>query len=84
MTITIDLPEELADALAARAVATGQDVASLVREMVVENVQDEIPIRRPRSSAEFMAQLQEIIDLLPQPCGTIDDSRASIYAGRGE
>jgi hypothetical protein len=84
MTITLDLPEDIATALELRAAASGQDVASLLREMVVENVQDEIPVRRARPPEEFMAQLQEVIDLLPQPSGVIDDSRESIYAGRGE
>ena len=37
-----------------------------------------------RSTEDFMARLQEVINLHPAVTTFVDDSRESIYAGRGE
>jgi hypothetical protein len=84
MTVTFDLPEELAGILAARAAAAGQDVETFVRNMVRDTILAENSARRPKTRSKFRMHLQELIALHPPSNGTVDDSRESIYEGRGE
>ena len=72
-------------ALRQRAAAAGKDVETFVREIVVEEVAEEPhSSRRSHSHAEFMTRLKEIIQRHGIMHGKFDDSRESIYAGRGE
>ncbi len=83
MIISINLPEEVESALAEQARARGLDVASLVQEIVTEQVSESCESKRPRRShEEFMNNLQKIIDLTPASTGHVDDSRESIYEDR--
>ena len=85
MDVNVHFSPEIEAILVRRAAAAGQDVASFVEEIVAENlVEDSVPVRSAASHAEFKARLQEVIDLHPVRNGTADDSRESIYAGRGE
>jgi hypothetical protein len=54
MTITIDLPAETERRLLARALATGKDVSTLVREAVEEKLQTPLP-----TFAEILAPIHE-------------------------
>jgi len=54
MTITIDLPAETEGKLPARALATGKDVSTLVREAVEEKLQTPLP-----PFAEILAPIHE-------------------------
>ena len=87
MRLTIDLPAEVEQALIRRAAAEGKDVATYVVEVVTEKVSESIP-ELPTSSDSthdaFMARLRQIIAMHPRAGSTLDDSRESIYAGRGE
>jgi predicted DNA-binding protein len=85
MTVTIDLPTEFEQALQRRATEAGQDVATFVREAVMERLAEvDSPSPAPRSHAEFKERLRQIIAKHGVRCGHVDDSRESIYAGRGE
>ncbi len=89
MSITISIPDELEPALRQKAAAAGQNVEHFVRQIVAENLlegpvpQAEQPAR-PGSHAEFRARLRDLIQRHDIHHGEIDDSRESIYAGRGE
>jgi hypothetical protein len=85
MNISINFPAEIETRLLRRATLAGKDVATLVQEFVVESLADEaVPVAKPNSHAEFMARLNQAIDIHPASTGFVDDSRDSIYAGRGE
>lgn len=91
MTISITFPAEIETTLRRQAAATGKDLATYVQDVVTESlvqddlVQDDeaVPVRRP-SPAEFAQRLESWIALHPILDHAIDDSRESIYAGRGE
>ena len=91
MNISVNFPAEIETTLRRQAAATGKDLATYVRDVVTESlvqdhlVQDDeaVPTRRP-SPAEFAQRLDSWIALHPILDHAIDDSRESIYAGRGE
>ena len=85
MTVSINFPAEIESTLRRRAAAVGKDVETIVKEFVTERLADESPPQaKVTSHDEFMAKLQRFIDLHPVTNGSMDDSRESIYAGRGE
>ena len=84
MSINVNVPVEFEEALRRRAESEGKDLSTFARELLMEEVADEVPAKRKLSSEEFKAKLQEIIDLHPGGKGKMDDSRESIYAGCGE
>ncbi len=85
MNVSINIPAEIETTLLRRAAATGKDVETIVKEFVVERLAEEShPQSRVASHDEFMAKLDAIIDLHPMSNGSVNDSRESIYAGRGE
>ena len=88
MALHIELPVDLETALLARAAAEGKDVSTLIREVVAERVaaSEAAESLRPavRSSRGFAQRLQAWTDLHPRIGRPVDDSRESIYAGRGE
>jgi post-segregation antitoxin (ccd killing protein) len=89
MTLQINLPVAIETALLARAAAEGIDVSTFVTEAVaerlatpeIETVERSHPVR---SAQGFAERLQELIDLHPRTGRPVDDSRESIYEGRGE
>ena len=85
MNVSVSFPNEIEIALRLRAAATGQDVESVVRQLVTESLQDSESV--PPESAnpsEFARRLELWIALHPVLQHAIDDSRESIYAGCGE
>lgn len=85
MTLSIELPPDLENALRRRAEAAGEDLATFVRHVVTESLADEEePISAISSQSEFASRLDSWIALHPVLAHAIDDSRDSIYAGRGE
>jgi hypothetical protein len=85
VNVSIDFPAEIETSLLRRAAAAGKDVETIVQELVAERLAEEAPPQaRAASHDEFMAKLQRFIDLHPASNGSVDDSRESIYAGRGE
>jgi hypothetical protein len=85
MQMNINFPAEVESALKRRAAAAGQDVATFVQQIVAEELASDEQAKRPRRSPEeFRQSLHEIIDRHTGSRGRMDDSRESIYAGRGE
>ena len=84
MNIELSVPVDIENALRRRAATRGLDLLSYARQVLTEEVADEIPATRKFSHEEFKAKIQEIIDLHPVSNGMMDDSRESIYAGCGE
>lgn len=85
MSLRVSFPAEIEAVLRERASALGKDVNTFVREIVSEEVAP-IPLdhKRPESHVEFMAKLDAMIRRHGIRSGGFDDSRESIYAGRGE
>jgi plasmid stability protein len=86
MQLNVSLPTEIENALRRRAAAAGMDLETFVTNVVTEEVAEE-PMPTPRasrSSAKYAERLKAWIDLHPVLDHVIDDSRESIYAGRGE
>lgn len=88
MNLQIELPIDVETALFARAAAEGKDVSTFVAEVVTERLAapEAAETSQPviRSSQGFAQRLQAWIDLHPRTSHPADDSRESIYAGRGE
>ncbi len=85
MNVSINFSAEIETALLRRAAAAGMDVETFVKEFVTERLAEEIPPpAKVASHAEFMGRLHKVIDLHPMSNGSMDDSRESIYTGRGE
>jgi hypothetical protein len=88
MALTLELPAELEQSLRQRAAANGQDVASFVGQVVAESLgltaEPAVVAPSVTSRQEFQARLQRIIDRHAGTQGRLDDSRESIYSGRGE
>ena len=85
MNVNINIPADIETTLLRRAADAGTDVATLVRELVAERLAEDSPSHaKAGSHAEFMARLRRLIEMHPGSNGSLDDSRESIYAGRGE
>jgi hypothetical protein len=86
MTLQIDLPVDVEAELLVRAAAEGKEASTLVAEAVMESLaaSDGSQRRAIRSTEGFEQRLQAWIDLHPRTGRRVDDSRESIYAGRGE
>lgn len=86
MNVSVHIPAEIESALKRRAQAAGQDVATFVQFAVTEKLaepEEPVPAKR-LSPEEFSRRLRSWIDLHPKLDHAIDDSRESIYEGRGE
>lgn len=87
MTFNFDLPPDIENSLRVEAAEHGENPNSYVRQIVIDRfVEVEVPTEfiPARSPEDFMARLQDVIDLHPTVTTFVDDSRESIYAGRGE
>jgi hypothetical protein len=61
------------------------DLSGFVERLLRERLREEpSELCEPLSHEEFSARLHEIIARHGIRCGSFDDSRESIYAGRGE
>lgn len=86
MSIIIDFSPEVEAALARRAEAVGKDLPTFIREYLTERLAGNAtkPERKKLTPEEFMARVDRMIERHRPVTGFIDDSRESIYAGRGE
>lgn len=86
MNLRVNVPPNLEDILKTQANAAGKDVESFVLETLeqalVQSTQQ--PLKHALTHEQFREKLQHIIDLHPRGDSSMDDSRESIYAGRGE
>ena len=83
MTVSISFPEEIARKLRDRAAMSGRDIAAIVQEVVAESL-SEASDSSSTQGGDFAQWLDAWIALHPVLDHAIDDSRESIYAGRGE
>ncbi len=87
MTLTIPLPIETAATLREQAAAAGQDVASFVLEAVEEKLFSLREVAADRASHTKEARIAEWLEWTASHRALgyeVDDSRETIYSGRGE
>ena len=85
MNLMVNIPANFELALRQKAAAAGKEVEAFVRELVIEDVIEEpVATQRKTSSEDFVAKLRDMIERHGISNGSFDDSRESIYAGRGE
>lgn len=86
MNVSVNLPTDLENAVRQRATAVGLDIETYIVNIVKEDMSDFVASQSERelSHEEFRALLDERIQLHGISNGQLDDSRESIYAGRGE
>ena len=83
MNVSVSFPDEIESAIRRRAAAVGKDLATFVAEIVTEQMSEGEP--KAKVSPEIFAERSVAwIRLHPVLDHVIDDSRESIYAGRGE
>lgn len=89
MTVTIDLPPDEERKLLSRAASHGQGVAEYIRRLVKQDLNafplaaEATPEQRAAAWDHWIAQAAVAARNLP-PGHLADDSRETIYAGRGE
>jgi hypothetical protein len=86
MTLQLTLSPETEVQLRQQAALSGQDIDAFVLQAVTEKLAEaESQLIRPAMQGDDWAKkLQAIIALHPVVSHFVDDSRESIYAGRGE
>jgi hypothetical protein len=86
MTLELKIPSETEAKLRERAAAAGQDLETFVLQAVAEKLTEaeSQPILPSRNGKDWRNKLLACIDLHPVVTHFVDDSRESIYAGRGE
>ena len=86
MTFDLQLSSETEAKIRERAAAAGQDVAAFVLQAVAEKLAEaeSQPANQSQSDKDWSEWLRAIIELHPVVTHFVDDSRESIYAGRGE
>ena len=83
MSIQIDLEPHSEEQLRAQAKAAGVDVETFVQDTLRQKLAESASQASPGGSA-FVKNFNEWIDLHPPQRQFADDSRDSIYEGRGE
>jgi hypothetical protein len=84
MTLTLNLTPETETRLRQQAELLGQDVSEFVLQAVSEKLADADQSRPIDDIDEWTRKLHAVIARHPKVTHFIDDSRESIYAGRGE
>jgi plasmid stability protein len=84
MVLNLDLSPDLEDRLTQRAAATGRSVDDVAIEALRDALSADAAINPERDHEAWRARLQAIIDRHPAVDHFVDDSRDSIYEGRGE
>ena len=86
MNVNVDFPAAIEPVLQRHAAAAGKDVPAFIREVVTERLESAAPLVRPRrmTHEEFAKEMHAWINLHPVREHAVDDSRESIYEGRGE
>jgi uncharacterized protein (DUF1778 family) len=86
MTLELQLSSEAEAKIREQAAAAGQDIAAFVLQAVTEKLADteSHAVSPTQNDNNWHEQLRALIDLHPVVTHFVDDSRESIYAGRGE
>ena len=86
MMLNLQLSSETEATIRQQAAVAGQDVEAFVLQAVAEKLAD-VDARSSlpsRNGKDWLQKLHACIDLHPVVTRFVDDSRESIYAGRGE
>jgi hypothetical protein len=85
MTVSINLSPEMEASLQRQAAATGKDVSAVVESVVLDYLANDSGSPNATVTAEeFEAWFRKFTQHFPTTPMHVDDSRESIYAGRGE
>lgn len=86
MTLTIELPAEVEEALREQARVAGVDVATYVAHVVRDDVANHVTAgpAAHRNRKGFSDRLDSWTRIHPKNASPIDDSRDAIYEGCGE
>lgn len=84
MTIKISLSPALEDKLKERAAASGQDVAVVAAELIEQAIAGNGGTALDLSPEQRAAEWRSWAENHPRLGHSVDDSRQSIYRGRGE
>lgn len=84
MNLRIEVPANLELLLKERAQQAGVAVESFVLQAVTDRLAEAEPTDSSMNAEEFSLWLQQWADRFPKLDYVVDDSRESIYAGRGE
>lgn len=85
-TVTLAISEPLENKLQARAAAQGRDIASVALELVEQGLREVTPTPSARdlTPEQRLKNFKEYLKDRPRIDVVVDDSRESIYEGRGE
>jgi hypothetical protein len=87
ITLTIQLPPEIEEKLRERAAQFGKPFETFLQEVAERAAKDEtakVPPPPPMSTEEWIAEWRAFVNSRPARPIIADDSRESIYEGRGE
>lgn len=85
MTVMLDLPPELVQRLQEKAAQQGKTLEAYIQELATREGRTAEPTaQRKPSTEEWIAEWRAWAANRKPVQGVIDDSRESIYAGRGE
>lgn len=84
MTLTLSFPPDVEAKLRERAAAAGTDVAAVVQEAVNHALQAGNTNMPSKSSEERIREFDQWVASHKPVAHFVDDSRESIYSGRGE
>jgi uncharacterized protein (DUF1778 family) len=85
MTLELAFTSEVETEIRRRAAEMGQDVEDFILQAVAEKLADtDSQSSRSSLNNKWKEQLRAFIELHPVVTHFVDDSRESIYAGRGE
>jgi hypothetical protein len=84
MTLTLSFPPEIEKKLLERAAATGKDLASVIREAVEEKLISSSGAGALKTTQQWEAEFNAWVSGRKVISHFVDDSRESIYSGRGE
>jgi hypothetical protein len=86
VTLELELSPETEAKVRQLAASTGKNIEAIVLEALAEKLDetDSQPSRPSLTQQEWREKLRAFIDLHPVVSHFVDDSRESIYAGRGE
>ncbi len=85
MNVNIEIPDQVEAVLRRKAAMFGQNLGEFLQKVAVEEAEYDLPSPPIDQSADaFMVRLRAMVKRHAVRCGHVDDSRESIYAGRGE
>lgn len=84
MNISINLPDNVKAILAERAAASGKNIESYILDTICLDIGGSQCHSESKPVADFDAWLEKARQLVPDSSDYVDDTRESIYEGRGE